>query len=280
MTIDPRKFSSALSADTTKSPRELYDLLTNKHTRYKYPRDVQTEVFEKWSELRASADALIKMNTGSGKTLVGLLILKVCLNEGVTPAVYVAPSRHLAARVIQEARDLTLEITDEPDNPRVLSGKAILVVSADRLINGRSVFGVDCIKIRIGTLLIDDAHACVAVAEEKFTLTAGGAVFTELLALFKPDLEKQSARGYLDVVAADPRQLMLVPFWAWIEKQKDVVRIIRAHAAEKDIEWSLPLLQDHLQLCRCVFGGGKVEISPRCLPIKVISSVGAAQRRI
>ncbi len=54
MPIDPSKFSSALSADTTKSPRELYDLLTNKDARYKYPRDVQTEVFEKWSELRAS----------------------------------------------------------------------------------------------------------------------------------------------------------------------------------------------------------------------------------
>jgi hypothetical protein len=274
MPIDPSKFSSALSADTTKSPRDLYDLLTNKDKRYEYLRDVQSEVFEKWSELRTSADVILKMNTGSGKTLVGLLVLKVSLNEGVTPAVYVAPSKHLAARVIQEARDLTLETTDDPESARIISGKSILVISADRLINGRSVFGVNGIKIRIGTLLIDDAHACVAAAEEKFTLTATGAVFAELLALFKPDLEKQSTRGYLDVEAADPRQLMLVPFWAWVDKQKDVLRILRSHSTDKEIMWSLPLLQDHLQLCRCVFGElrarladverTRTEPSPRC----------------
>ena len=38
------------------------------------------------------------MNTGGGKTVVGLLMLKSCLNEGVGPAVYVTPDNYLVSQ--------------------------------------------------------------------------------------------------------------------------------------------------------------------------------------
>ena len=44
------------------------------------------------------------MNTGSGKTVVGLLILKSCLNEEKGPAVYVVPDSYLVKQVIRKPR--------------------------------------------------------------------------------------------------------------------------------------------------------------------------------
>lgn len=39
------------------------------------------QVLEQWFEKHASKDTIVKMNTGSGKTTVALLILKSCLAE-------------------------------------------------------------------------------------------------------------------------------------------------------------------------------------------------------
>ncbi len=56
------------------------------------------------------------MNTGSGKTVVGLMILQSCLNEGKGPAIYVVPDKYLVAQVCDEAKKLgILAVTDKDD---------------------------------------------------------------------------------------------------------------------------------------------------------------------
>lgn len=54
------------------------------------------------------------MNTGSGKTVVALLILQSCLNENKGPAVYVVPDSYLVSQVIEQAIQLGIATaTDE-----------------------------------------------------------------------------------------------------------------------------------------------------------------------
>ena len=58
------------------------------------------------------------MNTGSGKTVVGLLLLKSCINENKGKCVYVVPDNYLVEQVIKEANDLGINVTK--DVPRVV----------------------------------------------------------------------------------------------------------------------------------------------------------------
>lgn len=81
------------------NPRDIFMALTGKDNKYQYPRDVQGEVWKQWFNVRQNKDTIIKMNTGSGKTLVALLILQSCLNEGVGPALYVVPDKFLVEQV-------------------------------------------------------------------------------------------------------------------------------------------------------------------------------------
>lgn len=68
--------------NTSYSPREIFQALPKKdNANFQYPRDVQSEVWTKWQGSRDSTNTIIKMNTGGGKTVVGLIILKSCLNE-------------------------------------------------------------------------------------------------------------------------------------------------------------------------------------------------------
>ena len=65
--------------------------LPSKAPGYGYPRDVQSEVWKKWFDIRNEKNVILKMNTGSGKTVVGLIMLQSCLNEEKGPAIYVVP---------------------------------------------------------------------------------------------------------------------------------------------------------------------------------------------
>lgn len=81
MTVDFTRLSAGSAVDRATEPRRIFSALPAKNAKYSYPRDVQSEVWEQWHQRRDEPDLIIKMNTGGGKTVVGLLILKSCLNE-------------------------------------------------------------------------------------------------------------------------------------------------------------------------------------------------------
>lgn len=296
MVFDFSHLGSANSSDTVLPPREIFTVLTNKDPKYQYPRDVQAEVWNQWFDRRNEKDIVLRMNTGSGKTVVGLIILKSCLNESKGPAVYITPDQYLVKQVLAEASELGLEVTDDKDSLRFRRGKAILVTTIRTLINGQSVFGVGeaGIKIKIGSVLIDDAHACLETIESQFTLRLEGGVYAKMLSLFREDLALQSETAVVEVDYSKPGRLMVVPYWAWMNKLSSVVSIMHNvslpiilnaadpySASEREaIVFNYPLIKDTLRYCRCVIGEGRVEISPRVIPIAVIPSLSNAGRRI
>jgi superfamily II DNA or RNA helicase len=97
--IDFSRLSQGSASDKATEPRRIFTALPTKDPKYSYPRDVQSEVWDRWHQVRDRSDLVIKMNTGGGKTVVGLLILKSCLNEGFGPVVYVSPDIYLAGQV-------------------------------------------------------------------------------------------------------------------------------------------------------------------------------------
>lgn len=78
--IDFKKLRQKLNTSHPIIPVEIFSTLS-KSNKYSYLRNVQSEVLEQWFEKRDNKDTIVKMNTGSGKTTVALLILKSCLAE-------------------------------------------------------------------------------------------------------------------------------------------------------------------------------------------------------
>ncbi len=280
MVLDFGKLNAGTVAIQT-DPRKIFTTL-RRDPRFKRPHDEQSDVLDAWHERRSAKDLTIKMNTGGGKTVVGLLCLQSSLNENVKPAVYVAPDPFLVKQVLKEAESLGIAATSDEVSPEFLAGQSILVVNVHKLFNARSVFGVGERKIPIGCIVIDDAHACLGVVHDQFSIRseAGSPVYDGLLKLFEEDLRNQSATGLLDVQASDPSIVMTVPFWAWQAKQQQVIELLHANRKSGDLEWSWSLLRDCVPLCTCLFGGGHLEIAPHFVPIDRIPSFSSAQRRI
>jgi hypothetical protein len=287
MPIDLGKINTGNTSDTSLHPREIFIALPGKKEgKFEYPRDVQTQVWDHWFSRREEKDLVVKMNTGSGKTVVGLLILKSCLNEGKSPAVYVVPDKYLIKQVIDEAQDLGIEVTQDINSPRFLTGKAILIINIYRLVNGKSVFGVgdEGIKINIGSIIIDDAHACLETVEDQFMIKIDSqqSAYKEIYHCFQESLRNQCSVKVSEIDNRERDVYMQVPFWTWQSKISDVEKILIKNKKE-NAEWlkfTWTLMKESLALSRCVVSSDQIEISPHCIPINIIPSITNARRKI
>jgi hypothetical protein len=281
--LDLNKLKANNSSKKQTDPRRIFTTL-KRDTRFKRPSDEQGDVLDGWFTAKDQTNVTLKMNTGSGKTVVGLLCLQSSLNEGKGPAVYVVPDNFLIRQVVAEAGALGVSVTEDHTDAAFLAGDTILVINIWKLVNGKSAFGVGQggAKIRIGTIVIDDAHACLATVADQFKirLLSTHSAYKAMLDLFEEDLEQQSNSLLLDVKAEDPTAVMLVPFWAWKDKIKKVNAILHPHRYDDHLKWPWPLIRDVLPLCQAAFGGGQLEIAPRYLPIDNIPAFTDAARRI
>jgi replicative superfamily II helicase len=267
-------------------PRELWASL-DRQPGYGYMRDVQAQVLTAWHARRGDRDLVVKVNTGGGKTIDGLLILQSYINAGEGPGLYVAPNKYLVEQVCREAANLGIAVVTDPDDPRYLASEAIAVVTVAKLVNGRSVFAAarpNRAPAPIGSVVIDDAHAALATTREHLSITVkrnSGTLFDDLLALFDGDLDTQSPGALLEVKSQAYGVVARVPFWAWREKVTRARQLLHAHqTSDRSLGYALPALDEVLHLCRAVFTGTEVTVTPPCTPIRHITGFTEAKHRV
>ncbi len=279
-------------------PRDIFMALPNKDKRYGYPRDVQAEVWKQWFVQRDKRNIIIKMNTGSGKTVVGLTILQSCLNEGKGPAVYIVPDNYLVAQVCSEADKLGIRVAcdkfDETgtrvekgeDNYFFTNKKAILVANIHKLVNGKSIFGLRSNgNIQIGSIIVDDVHACMDTIGQQCTvkIESNHPLYAQCIEIFGRYQVIKDSQAFYDITNnPDQYSNKLIPFWIWQECCEDTRRLLSQSCYSDDpiILFNLPLLADNWKTCNCVISTRCIEITPKCIPISKITSFDQAERRI
>ncbi len=284
MDIDWDAVSDGDDLSSIRDPVALFDALPNKQPGFGYLRQVQATVLERWSPRRDETDLVIKTNTGTGKTIVGLLILQTSLHDGAGPALFLAPTPHLAERAADEGRRLGLAIVTDPTSGKFGAGEAICVTTLQTMFNGKTRFGLDegGPPLPVGTIVIDDAHSAITRLEEysRALIPSDEQAYAELLALFETDLIAQGAGTLLDVKDGDRSAVMRIPFWAWQNKIGDVLKILHPLRGTKMLEWQWPLIKDHLHLCEATLTSSDLEIAPPLPPVQKFPSFADAKRRV
>ena len=94
--VDFTKMLKEKKEENKIDPVDIYDTLDRKSITGPL-RSSQRFILKKWfEESRDSKDSIIKLDTGQGKTLIGLLILQSLLNSNEGPCLYVAPNKYLS----------------------------------------------------------------------------------------------------------------------------------------------------------------------------------------
>jgi replicative superfamily II helicase len=289
MGIDFSKRSQKKTIGKKINPCEIYDTLDRQATKGPLRVPVQESVLKKWfEEYNNKKDVIIKLPTGEGKTLIGLLILQSKLNQKQGSSLYLCPNKYLADQVKLQADEFGIQysiIGDSGLPEDFMNGEKILITHAHMLFNGRSTnFGIGKKSIDVNNILLDDAHSCIEVIKSscKFKIQRTSNCFNELLELFTDSLKSQGAGTFADIKNESASAILAVPYWDWQSKLDEVVDILSKYNTynEKGIWFAWELLKNNIKNCLAVFSGTEIEISPFTLPIEEFGSFNNATHRV
>lgn len=250
----------------------------------------QAQVLEAWYGRRNERDLVIKLHTGGGKTLVGLLIAQSVLNETREPVIYLSPTVQLVQQTLEKAREYGIPAVPyekKADLPgEFLAGRSALVGTYQALFNGRSKFGVRGGGWPITTaaaVILDDAHVAFSAMRNAFTLRVekekAPEDYAHLTNTFRNDFRELGRLGtFDDIVNGRDYAVVEVPYWAWRAKSPQAREYLRERADSYPFEW--PFLRDAFDYCHCLISQNAFVITPVLPLVDMIPTFSECPRRI
>lgn len=288
--VDFKKLREAKAKPKPTNPRDIFNALPK-------PPGIndlyasQAEVLDAWYPRREEKDLVVKLHTGGGKTLVALLMAQSVMNETAEPVLYLAPTNQLVEQVLAKSKEYGIPALaytkGQPLPAEFHDGKAVLVGAYETLFNGRSKFGVRGSGqevVKVGAIILDDAHVALSSVREAFTLNISAkqhkAVYTELADRFRPAFKDVGRSGsFADIINGKELGVIEVPSWAWHRKLDEVQQYLSGQVDDIDaFVW--PFLRDNLSVCHCLFSRSGVSITPLFPPVDMLPTFDEAKRRI
>ena len=284
-------FKKALEKKDSKqrvSPIEIYDNL-DRVASVGPLRPIQEDVLSTWyNDYLDKKDVIIKLHTGAGKTLIGLLALQSRLNMGKGPCVYVCPNIQLAQQVASDADKFGVKYVLLSQGDRDLpidfvNSKRILITHVQKVFNGKTIFKLDNQSRFVNTFLLDDSHACIDSIRSSFSISIKRRteIYIQFLSLFEDSLKQQREGSFYRIKSTeDNSTFMVIPYWDWRKKKGEVIKLLIENEEVQDIGISLPLLQDIIDCCTAYISGTNIEIVPDYSLISRFGSFCNAGQRI
>ncbi|MDU2065506.1 MAG: DEAD/DEAH box helicase family protein [Sporomusaceae bacterium] len=265
-------------------PSEIYETLDRASDKGPL-RTPQNDVLNDWFEnYQKEKDVILKLHTGQGKTLIGLLMLQSRLNQGHGPAVYLCPNNYLVDQTCNQADSfgISYSVSHGELPQEFIDGKNILITSVNKLFNGETKFGLGLKSLKVPTILMDDSHTCIETIKEacKITLKNDRQAYHDILELFGAELEKQGVGTYADLINNDYDALLPVPYWDWQDKHVEIANILSRNKDLKEIKFAWPILKNIIRDCQCIISGAALEIAPYSVPLHLFGSFYNASHRV
>jgi len=252
----------------------------------------QAQALQAWHACRADPDVVIEMNTGGGKTLVGLLAAQSLVNETGKHVLFVCPTRQLVEQAAFKAAECGIEVatyfsrtpTDRAtwDSKEIADeGRGPCVTNYAAVFNGKSIFS----RFDIGGLVFDDAHVAGSIIRSCFTLTIDRAheVFNEVIKLVRRYFERNAQGRRLDgVEAGEPNTLLYVPLFESRRLAGAISKLLRDAGCDEASPWLFPWahIKDHLDRCVLLLSGSRLEIAPGALPLHRLPALQSTDRKV
>lgn len=260
-------------ASTSKTPDQLF--LDLPRRRYTGLLDHQGQMLRTYSEKAVqSPDVALQLPTGSGKTLVGLLIAEWRRRNFQEHVVYLCPTRQLVNQVVEEANNkYGLEVDGFTGSAkeyapaakgRYVSGQRVAVTTYSSLFNTNPFFKTPDV------ILLDDAHAAENYVAKMWTLQVDRSskshpgLFVALAAALKPVMDPYF-HARLTSAATSVSELGWVdklPTPAFAKIAEDVRAILDTHDGDPEIVFSWKSLSENLLACHFYVSANQMLIRP------------------
>ena len=260
--------SVKLDSQSPSTPRALFrDLPRESDVKFLWAH--QDRVLEAYEALTSVQDLALELPTGTGKTLIGLLIAEWRRRHNRERALYVCPTRQLAHQVGAQATryGINAKVCLKPTYDGLAQwqgGDAIAISTYSALFNYNPKFTAP------QTLILDDAHAADDYVASHWTVAIDrdklGAVYHQLVALLSPLLGAHTI-GILNsstTPSSNDRtavELLPLPLW-W--KYAEEIRSILDDALNGNEQWYAwtDTIKNGLPACNLLLSWQEITLRP------------------
>lgn len=272
-------FSSIPQLTAKPPPSDPFDVFARRPSLPGTPNDLwggQRDALQAWAKNRKKRDILISLNTGSGKTMLGVLIAQSMANESGGKCVYACSTIDLVSQTEREAKKLGIAPTTwhsrKFNNSAFEQGKTFCITTYSSVFNAQQPFK----KHNVTKFIFDDAHVAEKAIRDAFTLTISrtdhAALYGHVASLLKPLFASVGQSfGYDEVLSERSATIMMVPPMLTLDVADHISDSVRNLDLGKlpDLLFPYLYLKDHIKICAITVSRTNIEIAPPFLPSSV-----------
>ncbi|KLD98302.1 DEAD/DEAH box helicase family protein [Aliarcobacter butzleri] len=280
-------FASGLVSNTEEiliSPEDIFSKMTSGKQLWLGQGDALRE----WDKERNKSDILLSMDTGMGKTIVGLLISYSLMNERKMKSIYVCASKQLVDQTVTEANNLGIAVAsysggDFINEFEFNQCKVPLITTYQALFNGKSKFHNE----DIGGIVFDDSHVADNILKNCFTLNISKSdnseIYEKVSSLARPYFESSNQIVRFNQVTNNKSdEVLILPPFELKEHFNEIRKILIENRVEENpnLLFSWEYLKDNLDMCLFLLNQNRIEIMPPIIPSKTLSYFKNDVRRV
>jgi hypothetical protein len=248
----------------------------------------QGDALRDWHKKRDEKDVAISLNTGAGKTLVGLLIGQSLVNEMRSKVLYACSSIQLVLQTAKKADGYGLPCTTYVkgsfNNDLYARGEAVCLTTYQALFNGKSRF----FNSEIAGIVFDDSHAAEHLLRDHFSLHIEKerfkAVYSGIANEFADYFHSVGlANTFGEIVDGTGNRLLLVPPFEVRRVHSAIVKLLKESNVPNDFDvtaFAWEHLKDKIDLCAFIISPHEITITPPFVPVRTLPYFASTIRRV
>ena len=269
------------------SPQDMYQ--DNKLKKIMGPLDYQTAMLDLYIKNMEKRTVALELPTGSGKTLVGLLIGEYRRRKNKEKILFLCPTNQLVHQVVEQAnlkyglKAIAFCGKQKDYSPKDKS--SFLMSEALGVTTYSSFFALNSFFKDIDVLIMDDVHSCEDYIISNWTVQIDSetTIFTEIAELLKNcisevDYKYLLEEEYLPDVAS---WCNMLPMPLALNKL-DELQLILQHGIESGTSnfYAYSRISENLQECNIYIANRKILIRPWIAPTMSFKAFADAKQRI
>lgn len=269
------------------SPQDMYQ--DNKLKKIMGPLDYQTAMLDLYIKNMEKRTVALELPTGSGKTLVGLLIGEYRRRKNKEKILFLCPTNQLVHQVVEQAnlkyglKAIAFCGKQKDYSPKDKS--SFLMSEALGVTTYSSFFALNSFFKDVDVLIMDDVHSCEDYVISNWTVQIDSetTIFTEIAELLKNcisevDYKYLLEEEYLPDVAS---WCNMLPMPLALNKL-DELQLILQHGIESGTSnfYAYSRISENLQECNIYIANRKILIRPWIAPTMSFKAFADAKQRI
>lgn len=279
--FDFKSLSVLPKSDAPASLGELFGQLDRKATHTSL-RPVQASALKALDGQASERDIVIKLSTGSGKTVVGLVYAEMMRRRYKgEPVVYLCPTTQLVDQVVQTGNAIGVQVSTFPSGGMpfdALAGETVLACTYDRVFNAKTTF--ESRTIRPSCFVLDDVHAGIERVRGCYTAKVPDACYEQLRSILRPLCETTDPATWRGIDSNSTDDRYEVPYWVWGNIYKQVSVLLEKYKDEDELLFRWANISRYVELARVCISGQMVEISLPLAAVEENAAFSSAKHRL